>query len=70
MADQSHTSNTANFADKGKGKARDIHEDVEMGENESEEDDESGDDFEVSGFDGYHKEQTSRLICCLARFLY
>jgi len=45
MADQSHKSNTAGLADKGKGKARDVHEDVEMGENESE-DDESGDDFE------------------------
>jgi hypothetical protein len=46
MADQARSSGVSGFADKGKGKAVNTHEDVEMGEDDSEED-ESGDDFEV-----------------------
>ena len=47
MADRAQSSNTSGVADKGKGKAVDTHEDVSMGEDESEEDD-TGDEYDVS----------------------
>jgi hypothetical protein len=47
MADRAQSSNLSGFADKGKGKAVDTHDDVSMGEDESEED-ESGDEYIVS----------------------
>jgi hypothetical protein len=47
MADRAQSSNMSGVADKGKSKAVDTHEDVSMGEDESEEDD-SGDEYDVS----------------------